>query len=648
MVTVQELVKGVNIALGTQPLADCPAVDANGDDHVTVNELLQAVRAALDGCVPATATATSTSAATPSSTASTTPTATRTPEARPNVLLINLDDSRADGIDRMPTVLARLAAQGVSFRNSFVVDSLCAPSRASLFTGLYARHHGTKTLGGVIGGAQLFRESGADRQTIAVWLQAAGYQTGLFGKYINGYAQGPTEQEPDGTFYVPPGWTRWRGMQSPEHYGGISGRTYTLVDEHGFATAYDDHTTDVQYSTDVLAAELRAFVADAVGQNRPFFAIWTPFASHADTPSLLPLPAARDASLFLDLPPWRPASWDEADVTDKPRWVQRLPAAGPSDPVVSFTDTVRLDAYRTLAAVDEDLGAVLDQLADLGIDDRTVVIFTSDNGVAWGEHRLWGQIKEAPYEECLRVPLIVRDPRGGGTGIVRDAAVLNIDIAPTVAALAGVVPPVPTDGLDFAPWVRGAPPAQWRSDFLLEHWRGDRNDQLSYSGQVTDGDQVRLFYGDSRAHPARASVLFEFDSGDGVASGAAPVAIGATADASFAALGNAIALTVPFTAAEPDPAHGRLIVVDNSPGHDGVYLWIERDQGAVIQPAYPLPDFFGVRDVSNGVTYVEHETGEVELYDLAADPAELENKAGDPGHAAARQQLAQRLEELLQ
>src|SRR5262249_47738660 len=108
---------------------------------------------------------------------------------RPNILLINLDDTRADGIDRMPTLLSRVAAHGVSFRNSFVPDALCAPSRASILTGLYARHHGTKALYGVIGGASSFRESGADRETVAVWLQAAGYDTGLFGKYINGYSK---------------------------------------------------------------------------------------------------------------------------------------------------------------------------------------------------------------------------------------------------------------------------------------------------------------------------------------------------------------------------------------------------------------------------------------------------------------------------
>jgi ribosomal protein S18 len=193
---------------------------------------------------------------------------TRLPDARPNILVVNLDDTRADGIDRMPN-LAQLASESVSFSNSFVVNPLCAPSRASLFTGLYARHHGVHTLSG----ARRFRELGSDRQTIAVWMHEAGYRTGLFGKYVNGYGYGGTEQVigPGGTYYVPPGWTRWRVMPSPEHYGGEHGETYSLIDEYGHPTVYGDHATDRQYSTDVTAAEVRAFIAESVGQRRPFF-----------------------------------------------------------------------------------------------------------------------------------------------------------------------------------------------------------------------------------------------------------------------------------------------------------------------------------------------------------------------------------------
>ncbi len=568
----------------------------------------------------------------------------RLPDTRPNILVVNLDDTRADGINHMPN-LARLAAQGITFTNSFVTNPLCAPSRASLFSGLHSHHNGVEALGGVIGGAHRFRELGGDQQTIAVWMNEAGYRAGMFGKYINGYGYGGVESVigPGGTYYVPPGWTRWRGMPSPEHYGGERGSTYTLLDEHGVPTTYDDHLTDAQYSTDVLAAEVREFVAESVGEGRPFFAVWAPYASHAELPSFLPEPAARHYDIFHNLPSWRPPNYGEADVSDKPRGIQALPNNFNTQ---IFNSLLRVAAYESLLAVDEQLQRIIDDLVELGVDDNTVIIFTSDNGTTWGEHRLYSQAKECVYEECLRVPMIVRDPRTGVAGVTREAAVSNIDIAPTVAALAGVVPPVPLDGTSFADWLGDTPPAQWREDLLFQHWRSDRGDTLDYTGQVTDGDRLRIFYGPRHPLP-RASVLFEFDGGDGVAAGAVAVPIGATPAATFDALGAAVTASVPFGRGAPIPARGRINFADDSPDQDNLYLFIERDQGGVFRHMYITGDFYGVRDVTGKLTYAEHESGEIELYDLDVDPYQLANKAGDPAYAGAQARLAERLDELL-
>jgi cysteine-rich repeat protein len=569
---------------------------------------------------------------------------TRLPDTRPNILVVNLDDTRADGIDRMPNV-ARLAAQGVSFTNSFVVNPLCAPSRASLFSGLYSQHNGVLALGGPIGGAHRFRELGGDRQTIAVWMHEAGYRTGMFGKYINGYGFGGTEQVigAGGTYYVPPGWTRWRAMPSPEHYGGERGGTYNLVDEHGRATPYDDHTNDAQYSTDVLGAEVRSFVSDAVAEGRPFFAVWAPFASHGEVPSFTPEPASRHFDFFHYLPAWRPPSFAEPDVSDKPRGIQALTN---NFTVQIFNSLIRVGAYESLLAVDEQLQRIIDALVELGVDDNTVIIFTSDNGSTWGEHRLYSQAKECPYEECLRVPMIVRDPRSGVSGVVREAAVLNIDIAPTVAALAGVVPPVPLDGASFAPWLGATPPPSWRQDFLIEHWRSARGETLDYTGQVSDGDELRLSYGAKHPLP-RASVLFEFDDGGGVSAGAVAVPIGDSADATFAALAAAVTASPASASGVPFPDNDRVLLTDDSAAQDGLYLFIERDQGGILSHRYAVGDFYGVRDVPGELTYVEHESGEQEIYDLDADPYQLANKTGDAVYAGAKSRLSGRLGELL-
>ncbi len=564
--------------------------------------------------------------------------------ARPNILLLNLDDTRGDGIDRMPN-LAALASQGVTFSNSFAVTPLCAPSRATMLTGLSSEHHGVRTLFGPIGGAHILRERGSDRETIATWLEAAGYNTGLFGKYINGYGFGTSEQTsgPGGTYYVPPGWTRWRGMASPEHFGGINGGTYTLVDEHGTPTVYGDHTTDATYSTDVLAHEVRTFIADSVAAQRPFFAVFTPYASHNETPTLVPEPAARHLGYFADLPLWRPPSWAEADMSDKPQFMQ---AVANNPLAIALTNVMRSSAYESLLAVDEQLRAIRDQLVELGIDQNTVIIVSSDNGVCWGEHRLYGQAKDCPYEECLRVPLIIYDPRVQRAAAVQAATVLNVDLAPTVAALAAVLPPAALDGTSLTPWLSGPPPGQWRGDFLATHWRTTRDEILTYTAQPHDGDQVRVYYGDSRS-TMRPSVLFEFDGNGNVDPGAQRVAIGGDAVTTFANLAQIIPVHVPFTSATAVPSANQVQVIDSSADSSGVFVSIARDQAGVMTRKFNGADSFAVRDVANGFTYVQHETGEFELYDLNADPAQLDNKAYDPSYAATRAQLAARLSELL-
>jgi hypothetical protein len=330
-------------------------------------------------------------------------------------------------------------------------------------------------------------------------------------------------------------------------------------------------------------------------------------------------------------------------VSDKPRAIQRITVDFNR---IVLTDAIRMAAYETLLAVDEQLRVILEDLVRLGIDDNTVVILTSDNGVGWGEHRFFVQSKQCPYEECLRVPMIVRDPRRGDTAIVRDAPVLNLDVAPTVAELAGVTPPVSLDGMSFVPWLGGNPPAQWREDFLIENIRPVTSDMLDYTGQVSDGDQIRFLYGDWRAEP-RTSVLLEFDNGGGVTAGAVAVPIGADPDATFASLAAKVESVVPFAQGVTIPDNNRVIFVSNSPAHYGIYVIVERDQRGVIVHQYGTANFAGVRDTTSGFTYVEHESGEQELYDLTADPAELESKASDAGYAQTRARLAERLKELL-
>ncbi len=386
--------------------------------------------------------------------------------------------------------------------------------------------------------------------------------------------------------------------------------------------------------------------------DRPFFAYWNPFAPHIDRGGTA-APADRHLGLFADLAPWRPPSWNEVDVSDKPVWVRSQPVVGLFSAL--YTDLVRQRSYESLLSVDEQIGAILDQLVELGVDRDTAIFFTSDNGASWGEHRWFGGKNGCAYEECQRVPMIVRYPRRVQPGTVVDtSAALNIDLAPTIAALAGVEVPVPIDGVSFEPALLGLEDVDRRTDYLMESWRVIRNSNLLASGLMIDGDRVVLFYGDPLASP-RALALFEFDDGERVLPGAVAVPIAPTGlQATLANLRNLVVAIVPEVF--PFVRTGMLVIADLTPEHHGVIWHIEVDQGGVLSEAAPnflgggltvqIPDFLGLRDVLGGYTWVEYETGERELYDLGEDPFQLENRADDPGYAGIRAELEDRLREL--
>ena len=306
---------------------------------------------------------------------------------RPNIVLILSDDQRFDTIGLthsrdgitpvMPTVLSEIVGKGVSFDNSFVTTALCAPSRSSLLSGKYSHTTGVHDNGGSDGGFQAFN----DASTVAVWMKAAGYHTGLYGKYINGYNQAAP--------YIPPGWDEWHAFKNVAYFN------YTLED-NGSEVAYGSADTD--YSTDVLRDLAVQFIQDSAGQQ-PFFLYFAPKAPHAPA-----TPAPRHAGSFSGIPPWRPPNYNEADVSDKPAWLQAIAPWGATKQ--ANTDAFDQKQLESLQAVDEAVAALLQALQDIGELDNTLVIYASDNGYSWGSHR-W-EPKQCPYEECMRVPLAIR------------------------------------------------------------------------------------------------------------------------------------------------------------------------------------------------------------------------------------------------
>lgn len=373
----------------------------------------------------------------------------------PDILLINTDDQRWDSLGNclpslgapdspgavacMPNVRTLLAERGVSFANAYATTSHCCPSRASLLTGNYAHTHRVLTSRTPFGGAERFEPHEASN--LATWLHDAGYRTGLFGKYMNGYL-GPQ---------VPPGWDEWRATygSSSESYS-----RYRLV-ENGVVREYDDYVT----------TRLGGYAVDfvrATPSDRPMFLYFAPRAPHFP---YQPRKDTGDHRRFDSMAPWRPPSFQEADVTDKPAWVAAEPVRTPAQ--VELLDAKIRSQLETLIDVDRQVASIL---AALGPRlSSTLVVFTSDNAMSWGEHRYFND-KNCAYEECHHVPLVIRfDPlTAAGGGAVEQHPVLNIDLAPTIAELAGLSAGEAMDGRSLVPLLAGTPPADWRTAVLGE------------------------------------------------------------------------------------------------------------------------------------------------------------------------------------
>ncbi len=358
----------------------------------------------------------------------------------PSVVLIVTDDQRADTLWAMPTVQAELVERGASVPDAFVVNPICCPSRASILTGAYSHTTGVYRQAPPFGRFEWFR----DGSTLATWLDDVGYATGLFGKYLDGYQHAAL------TGYVPPGWDRWVAFVRAGYLD------YALSVDGVIRRAGGDPS---DHSTAALAREAEAFVR---GTEGPVFVYLAPAAPHAPA-----TPAPGDEDAFAELPPWRPPSYDEADVSDKPAWVRSLPPLDPAER--ARIDDLRRNQYRSLLGVDRAVARLLDALRDTGRLANTLVLYTSDNGLAWGEHR-WSK-KEAPYEEVIRVPLVVRWDAGGVVpGSRPDVLAANVDIAPTIAQAVGLAAPT-AEGVSLLPALRGGS-RPVRGDLLIEHLAG--------------------------------------------------------------------------------------------------------------------------------------------------------------------------------
>ncbi|HFB97625.1 MAG TPA: DUF4976 domain-containing protein [Bryobacterales bacterium] len=368
----------------------------------------------------------------------------RRAEARPNVLYIITDDQRWDllSLAGHPYVktpgMDRIGREGAWFRNAFVTTSLCSPSRASFLTGQYAHQHKVQ-----YNRASEYFEKHA--VTFPMLLHDAGYYTGYAGKWHIGRDSSPR-----------PGFDSWCVLPG-------QGRYYDpLMNVNGVEKEIPGHVDDVVGDYAVR------FLREAAAKQQPF-CLCTGFKSpHAEQ-----LPPERLKSVFADIEIPKPASWDEDfSKSKKSRWVRDAWIHvdrffdGPDQLKGGWQPYIK-DFYRCVMSADENVGKILDELDRLGLAENTLIIFVGDNGFFLGEHHLVD--KRFPYEEALRIPMLVRWPARIPPGQQREEMVLNIDVCPTILDACGVPIPERVAGRSFLPLAEGKTVPDWRTEMFYEY-----------------------------------------------------------------------------------------------------------------------------------------------------------------------------------
>jgi N-acetylglucosamine-6-sulfatase len=399
------------------------------------------------------------------------------PDARPaqhsvsersNIVFILTDDLSWNLVPFMPNV-QRMQRDGMTFSNYFVTDSLCCPSRASIFTGRYPHNHGVLTNTPPLGGFAAFRR-GAEAETFATTLQGRGYRTSLMGKYLNGY------EAQNG--YIAPGWSNWMASGS-----GYRGFNYVL-NANGRAAHFG--RSRHAYLTDVLRRRGKAFVSRVGRSGHPFLLEIATFAPHRPA-----TPAPRDRYDFPGLTVPRDAAFD-AEPENPPAWLRGRPPLSPEQ--IAAMDTEFRKRAQSVQAVDQLVGQIRRLLRQRGLARNTYVVFSSDNGYHMGQRRLLAG-KMTAYDSDVRVPLIVVGP-GVPAGTTTDTLAENVDLAPTFERLAGARPPGYVDGHGLMSLFHGFVPPVWRDAVLIEHHHpetpnGDPDRQTQSSGNPPSYEALR-------------------------------------------------------------------------------------------------------------------------------------------------------------
>ncbi|WP_234342813.1 sulfatase [Streptomyces fulvoviolaceus] len=374
-----------------------------------------------------------------------TPTRRARSDKRPNILLVLTDDQPKETDWALRQTADWLGGSGVTFARAHANTPLCAPSRASIMSGRYAHNHG---LLDTRHPAHLDQHTTVQRQ-----LHEAGYRTGLFGKYLNFWRPGTN----------PPHFDEWLLQEPVAYYNGHYNNNGTVRNIKG-------------YNTTVIKDRALDFIDRSRTDDRPWFAYVATRSAHE-----VNIPETKYA--HARVPDWdgRPSVF-ESDKADKPPFLRK------ANHSFEQGKALRERQLRTLLSVDDAMRDFHDKLRALGQLDNTLVLFTSDHGLCWGDHG-WLR-KSVPYRPSLEVPFQLSWPAGGFTGGTDDRLTGHVDIAPTFLDAAGITPDTPHDGHSLLD--RGND-----RDHLLAEWWWNRQDKQpihTWASYIGKSEQYTEYY----------------------------------------------------------------------------------------------------------------------------------------------------------
>jgi len=399
------------------------------------------------------------------------------------VVVIMTDDQTAASLPTMPRVNNLIAGEGTKFDQMITSFPLCCPSRSTYLTGQYAHNHGVLHNNPPFGGFLELDHT----NTLPVWLQNAGYRTMHVGRYLNGY---------EFRHGIPPGWTDWYASPHSSAFNYTSWK----VNENGVLRSYPEPSHPGEHQTDESTRRAVQLIDSASPGDQPFFLSLWYVAPHRGAPRDpddprrpgTPSPALRHRDAYAGVRMPRPPSFNEANMYDKPQVVADRPRIN-GEFAAGIEENWRQE-IETLMGVDEGVEQIVEALRRNGELDNTLLVYMSDNGYMHGEHRALAE-KVLPYEESIRVPLVMRGP-GIPRGRVDRRLVDNVDVPATILDATDVAPGRVLDGRSLLELLAD-PGAEWGRDILIENgngangvpaYRGIRTYRFKYVEHRTTGE----------------------------------------------------------------------------------------------------------------------------------------------------------------